>query len=49
MFHVTDDAYESMEMLVRRVFDKDNIGNINPETKRKLSNIILHDEDITFT
>ena len=38
-----------MEILVRKIFHKDNIQNITPETKNKLLNSILHDEDVTFT
>ncbi len=44
LFHVSDDTYEffkCIEMLVRKVFHKDNIQNINPETKNKLSNNIM--------
>ncbi len=37
-----------MEMLVCRVFHKENVKNINPETKERLSHLLLHDKDVTF-
>ncbi len=47
LFHISDEAYDffhCMEMLVRRVFHKENVENINPR-----SHLLLHDEDVTFT
>lgn len=49
LFHISDDTYKlfyCMELLIRRVFHKDNVHNIDAETKDKLINTILHDEEM---
>ena len=49
LFHVSDDTYKlfyCMEMLIRRIFNKENVRNLNAETRDKLIDTIIHDEEM---
>ncbi len=50
LFHISDVTYKffhCMEMLVRKVFHRNNVRNFNTETKDRLIISILHDEEVT--
>ena len=49
LFHVTDEAYDffcSMELLVRTVFNVQNVTNIDDSTKKLIRSKVLDDEDL---